>query len=62
MAPSCMKTEKTVAFSPVKFRRSPVMMRCPVEETGRNSVSPSTMLNMTADQMLSIMFLIFGNE
>jgi len=48
-----MKTSKTLAFSPVKLRRSPTMMRCPVEETGRNSVRPSTTLSMMADQMLS---------
>ncbi len=54
MAPSWMITSKLSAFGPVNPRRWPARIRWPVEETGRNSVSPSTMPRMAAETMLSM--------
>jgi hypothetical protein len=48
MAPSWMKTVKAAARSPVKPRKCPARIRWPVEETGTNSVSPSTIPRTSA--------------
>jgi len=48
MAPSWINISKVFAFSPVNERRFPASMRWPVDETGRNSVTPSTMPRMQA--------------
>jgi hypothetical protein len=37
-------------------RNLPVIIMCPVEEIGKNSVSPSTMAIITASTMLMIIF------
>ena len=42
MAPSWITMSKTLPFSSFRSSRSETMMRWPVEETGRNSVRPST--------------------
>ncbi len=42
MAPVWMAMSKTLAFSPMKSSSDAVRIRWPVEEMGRNSVSPST--------------------
>jgi pimeloyl-ACP methyl ester carboxylesterase len=42
MAPLWIAISKTLAASPVKFSSEPARIRCPVDEIGRNSVSPST--------------------
>ena len=42
MAPNWIATSKLDAFSPTKPSRWPTMIRCPVEDTGINSVKPST--------------------
>jgi len=39
----------TSGASTCRPRSFSVMVRCPVEDTGRNSVSPSTMPRMTAE-------------
>src|SRR3954469_23206416 len=43
-----MMTLKAAHFSASKPSSSVARMRCPVEETGRNSVTPSTMPRMMA--------------
>src|SRR3954452_13891866 len=48
MAPSWITTSKTVLPGPVNPISSAARIRWPVEETGRNSVTPSTMPRMTA--------------
>ena len=42
MAPVWMAMSKTLAFSPVKSSSEAARIRWPVDEIGRNSVSPST--------------------
>src|SRR5918911_3494508 len=49
-----MATWKLAAFSPTKPRRWPAIIRCPVEDTGTNSVSPSTTPKMKATSQLSM--------
>ena len=54
IAPSWMTTLNTFQVSESKPNSSVARIRCPVEETGRNSVSPSTMPSRTA-VMVSVM-------
>src|SRR6266568_7667390 len=42
IAPVWITISNTFAFSPLKPSRSPARIRWPVEETGKNSVRPST--------------------
>src|SRR5215218_1300454 len=42
MAPSWMKMSKVLAASPVSPSQWLARIRCPVEDTGMNSVTPST--------------------
>src|SRR5262245_49013029 len=51
MAPSWMKISKVSAVSPRNPRRCPATMRWPVDETGRNSVRPSTIPSRIAIPM-----------
>jgi hypothetical protein len=46
-----MAISKVTAEAPVKPKACPTRMRWPVEETGKNSVNPSTMPSMMAVQM-----------
>ena len=50
IAPTWMTAEKptTASSSTGMFIRPSAIFRCPVEETGRNSVTPSTTPRMTA--------------
>src|SRR6187401_1393750 len=48
MAPSWMEISVLEATSPVNPNAWPAKIRWPVEDTGRNSVSPSTMPRITA--------------
>src|SRR3954451_751424 len=48
IAPSWMMTLNAAHFWALKPRSSVARIRCPVEETGRNSVTPSTMPRMMA--------------
>ena len=49
MAPNCMVTSKTLCASDCwSFIRAEARIRCPVEEIGRNSLSPSTMPSIIA--------------
>jgi hypothetical protein len=48
MAPLWIATWKVATFSPVNPRSELATIRCPVEEIGRNSVSPSAMPRMAA--------------
>src|SRR5512139_2725722 len=48
MAPSWMTMSKDFAVSSCEPSRCPTRMRCPVEDTGRYSVSPSTMPRVAA--------------
>src|SRR5687767_13295023 len=43
-----MKISNVEALGPSKLKRCPVTMRCPVDDTGINSVRPSTSPKMTA--------------
>ena len=52
IAPSWMNISKTFALSPVKESRLPASMRWPVDETGKNSVTPSTIPSINAFHML----------
>src|SRR5206468_180431 len=51
MAPSWMKISKVSAVSPLNPSRWPATMRWPVDETGRNSVRPSTIPSRIAIPM-----------
>ena len=48
MAPAWMTISNSFARSPVKFSSDPATIRWPVEDTGRNSVRPSTRPRMAA--------------
>ena len=48
IAPAWITISKSFAFSPVYPRSEPATIRCPVDETGRNSVRPSTMPRIAA--------------
>ncbi len=48
MAPSCITTSNSLPFSSLKSSSWPTMIRWPVLEIGRNSVSPSTMPRIRA--------------
>src|SRR3954463_7972435 len=48
IAPSWMMTLNAAHLSASKPRSSVARIRCPVDETGRNSVTPSTMPRMMA--------------
>ena len=52
MAPIWMKISKVAARAPVNPRRLPATIRWPVDETGRNSVRPSTIPRATATQRM----------
>jgi len=48
IAPSWMKISNGAAFGPLNPSQCPTSTICPVDETGMNSVSPSTIPRMTA--------------
>src|SRR2546428_11700849 len=51
IAPSWMKVSNVSDVWPLKPRRRPATMRCPVDATGRNSVRPSTIPSRIAIAM-----------
>jgi len=55
IAPSWMMTLKAAHFSASKPRSSVARIRWPVEETGRNSVTPSTMPRMIAIKRIGML-------
>ncbi len=54
--PSCIAISKVFANSPLKFNILPEIIKCPVEEIGKNSVMPCTMPSINVLYMSNIIF------
>src|SRR6185503_19373738 len=62
IAPAWMTISNSFARSPVKFSSDPATIRWPVEDTGRNSVRPSTRPRMTATRRSGAVIAYAGRK